>query len=167
MQQITSNPDFIIRQTHYQDIELILQFIRELAEYEKLLHEVVADTETLKQHLFGKSPHAKAIIGEFKGKPVAFALYFNNFSTFKGRPGIYLEDLFVKPHARGFGFGKMLLAYLAKVAVETDCARLEWSVLDWNKSAINFYQSLGAKAMDEWTVNRVSGADLDKLAELI
>ncbi|MDP5031255.1 MAG: GNAT family N-acetyltransferase [Paraglaciecola sp.] len=165
--QATSNPDFRIRSTTIEDSELILQFIRELAEYEKLLHEVVTDVATLQKNLFGEIQHAKAVIGEYKGQPVAFALYFYNFSTFTGKPGIYLEDLYVKPTARGHGFGKMLLAYLAKLAKEKDCARLEWWVLDWNTPAIDFYRSLGAQPMDEWTVNRVSGPNLDKLAQLL
>jgi GNAT superfamily N-acetyltransferase len=165
LQQLTSNPSFIIRPTSQDDVELILQFICELADYEGLLHEVVTDAETLKDNLFGETPHAKAVIGEFNEKPVAFALYFHNFSTFTGKPGIYLEDLYVRPEVRGQGFGKLMLAYLAKLAIDKGCSRLEWWVLDWNKPAIDFYLSLGAKAMDEWTVNRVSGEDLDALAK--
>ena len=165
MSNPTRDLNFTIRSATIEDTALILRFIQELADYEKLLHEVVADEFTLKQSLFGDTPHAKVIIGEYNGKPVSFALYFHNFSTFLGRPGIYLEDLYVQPNMRGKGLGKILLGYLATLAIQLNCGRLEWWVLDWNKPAIDFYQSLGAKPMDEWTVNRVSGEDLDKLAE--
>lgn len=158
------DPNFTIRSATIEDTALILRFIQELADYEKLLHEVVADETTLKQNLFGDTPHAKVIIGEYQGKPVSFALYFHNFSTFLGRPGIYLEDLYVQPDMRGKGLGKILLGYLASLAKELNCGRLDWWVLDWNKPAIDFYQSLGAQPMDEWTVNRVTGEALDKLA---
>lgn len=146
------------------DIPLILRFIRELAEYEKLLDDVVADEDMLAVHLFGPSPRAEVLIGEIDGGPSGFALYFHNFSTFAGRPGVYLEDLYVLPDARGAGLGKALLARLARIATERGCARLEWAVLDWNAPAIAFYRSLGAVAMDEWTVNRVDGAALAALA---
>ena len=136
-----------------------------MADYEKLLHEVIADEATLKQSLFGETPHAKVLIGEYNGVAVSFALYFHNFSTFLGRPGIYLEDLYVQPTMRGKGLGKILLGYLASLAIELNCGRLEWWVLDWNKPAIDFYQSLGAQPMDEWTVNRVAGEALGKLAK--
>ena len=125
----------------------------------------VGSRDTLKESLFGDIPHAKVIIGEYNGVAVSFALYFHNFSTFLGRPGIYLEDLYVQPNMRGKGLGKILLGYLAFIAIELKCGRLEWWVLDWNKPAIDFYQSLGAKPMDEWTVNRVTGEALDKLAQ--
>lgn len=161
----TCDPNFTIRSATIEDTALILRFIQELANYEKLLHEVVADEATLKESLFGDTPHAKVVIGEYNGKPVSFALYFHNFSTFIGRPGIYLEDLYVQPNMRGKGLGKILLGYLASVAIELNCARLEWWVLDWNKPAIDFYQSLGAQPMDEWTVNRVTGEALNKLAK--
>lgn len=161
----TRDPHFVIRPAVIQDTALILQFIKELADYEKLLHEVVADEDTLRKSLFGETPHAKVVIGEYDGKPVSFALYFHNFSTFLGRPGIYLEDLYVQPDMRGKGLGKILLGYLATLAKELNCGRLEWWVLDWNKPAIDFYQSLGAQPMDEWTVNRVTGEALDKLAK--
>lgn len=165
MHTTTRDPHFIIRPATIDDTALILQFIKELADYENLLHEVVADEATLKYSLFGETPHAKVVIGEYSGEPVSFALYFHNFSTFLGRPGIYLEDLYVQPHMRGKGLGKILLGYLATLAKELNCGRLEWWVLDWNKPAVDFYRSLGAEAMDEWTVNRVAGGDLDKLAE--
>jgi GNAT superfamily N-acetyltransferase len=161
----TRDIHFTIRPATSKDTALILRFIRELADYEKLLHEVVADEATLKQNLFGEMPHAKVVIGEYNGKPVSFALYFHNFSTFLGRPGIYLEDLYVQPDMRGKGLGKILLGYLASLAVELNCGRLEWWVLDWNKPAIDFYQSLGAQTMDEWTVNRVTDQALGELAK--
>lgn len=165
MSTITCDPNFVIRPATVEDTSLILDFIKELAEYEKLLHEVVTDEATLKNSLFGETPYAKVVIGEYQGKPVSFALYFHNFSTFLGRPGIYLEDLYVQPQMRGKGLGKILLGYLASLAIELNCGRLEWWVLDWNKPAIEFYKSLGAQPMDEWTVNRVTGDALDKLAK--
>jgi GNAT superfamily N-acetyltransferase len=146
------------------DLPLIAQFIRDLAEYEKLAHEVRFDEATLGEKLFGPRPYAEVVIGELDGTPQGFALFFHNFSTFEGRPGIYLEDLFVRPDARGSGLGKALLAHLAQLCVDRDCARLEWSVLDWNTPAIGFYQNLGATLMDEWTVMRVDGDALTKLA---
>ena len=146
------------------DLPLIAQFIRDLADYEKLAHEVRFDEAILGDRLFGARPYAEVVIGEIDGAPQGFALFFHNFSTFEGKPGIYLEDLFVRPDARGSGLGKALLAHLAKLCVERDCARLEWSVLDWNAPAIGFYQSLDAKLMDEWTVMRVDGDALTKLA---
>lgn len=153
-----------IRPATRADIPLIAQFIRDLAAYEKLSHEVRFDEAVLGDRLFGPRPYAEVIIGEIDGAPQGFALFFHNFSTFEGRPGIYLEDLFVRPEARGSGLGKALLQHLAKLAVERDCARLEWWVLDWNTPSIGFYQSLGAKLMDEWTVMRVDGAALVRLA---
>lgn len=146
------------------DLPLIAQFIRDLADYEKLAHEVRFDEAKLGENLFGPRPYAEVLIGELDGSPQGFALFFHNFSTFEGKPGIYLEDLFVRPEARGSGLGKALLAHLAGLVVERDCARLEWSVLDWNAPAIGFYQSIGARLMDEWTVMRVDGDALTKLA---
>lgn len=154
-----------IREATIADVPLILQFIRELAEYEKLLHEVVATEEILRETLFGEKPSAEVMIGYADKKPAGFALFFHNFSTFLGRPGIYLEDLYVKPEFRGKGFGQQLLAYLAKLAKERNCGRLEWWVLDWNEAAIKFYKNLGAIPMDEWTVFRVTGEALDELAK--
>ena len=145
------------------DLSLIAQLIRDLADYEKLLHEVRFDEAVLGQKLFGPRPYAEVVIGEIDGAPQGFALFFHNFSTFEGKPGIYLEDLFVRPEARGSGLGKALLSHLAMLAVERDCARLEWSVLDWNSPAIGFYQKLGARLMDEWTVMRVDGTALQQL----
>lgn len=147
-----------------QDVPLILSFIKELAEYEKLAHEVVATEELLRENLFGKHAHAEVILGYLNDQPVAFALFFHNFSTFLGRSGLYLEDLYVKPEARGNNIGQKMLAYLAKLAKERNCGRFEWWVLDWNERAINFYKRLGAVAMDEWTVYRVTGKALDDLA---
>jgi len=146
------------------DIALIAQFIRALAKYEKLLDEVRLDEGVLAEKLFGPRPYAEVLIGEIDGHPQGFALFFHNFSTFEGRPGIYLEDLFVTPKARGSGLGTALLAELARLAIERDCARLEWSVLDWNAPSIGFYKALGAKPMDEWTVFRLDGTALTNLA---
>jgi GNAT superfamily N-acetyltransferase len=146
------------------DLPLIAQFIRDLADYERLAHEVRFEEAELAERLFGKRPYAEVLIGEIDGAPQGFALFFHNFSTFEGKPGIYLEDLFVRPEARGSGLGKAFLKRLAKIGVERDCARLEWWVLDWNEPAIQFYKSLGAKPMDEWTTFRVDGAALDSLA---
>jgi len=153
-----------IRSAAAADTPMIAQFIRDLAAYEKLAHAVRFDEVRLGERLFGPRPYAEVIIGEIDGTAQGFALFFHNFSTFEGRPGIYLEDLFVRPAARGSGLGKALLAHLAALAVERDCARLEWAVLDWNAPSIGFYQNLGAKLMDEWTVMRVDGDALINLA---
>lgn len=142
----------------------VLSLIKELAAYEHMESEVSATEEILDEFLF-KRKHAEAVIGECDGKTVGFALFFHNFSTFLGRPGIYLEDLYVKPAFRGMGFGKTFLRFLAKLALERGCGRLEWSCLDWNKPSIGFYRHIGAQPMDEWTVYRVTGAGLRKLAE--
>lgn len=152
-----------IRPASAADLPLIAQLIRDLAEYERLAHEVRFDDEVLRTKLFGPRPYAEVVIGEIDGAAQGFALFFHNFSTFEGRPGIYLEDLFVRPEARGSGLGKALLSHLAALAVERDCARLEWSVLDWNEPAIGFYKKLGARLMDEWTVMRVDGDALTQL----
>lgn len=154
-----------IREATPEDIDLIHGFILALADYERLRHEVRTDKAVLAKHLFGPRPMAEVLIAELDGAAVAFALFFHNFSTFEGRPGLYLEDLFVAPEARGQGVGKALLVRLAQLAVERDCARLEWWVLDWNTPAIEFYTSLGARPMDEWTVNRVDGDALLALAD--
>jgi len=147
------------------DLPLIARFIRDLAEYERLAHEVRLEEAVLGERLFGARPYAEVLIGEIDGTPNGFALFFHNFSTFEGKPGVYLEDLFVRPEARGSGLGKALLSALAQIAIERDCARLEWSVLNWNDPAIQFYKKLGAKAMDEWTVFRVDGDALNTLAQ--
>lgn len=146
------------------DLPAIAQFIRDLADYEKLAHEVRFDEAKLGEKLFGARPYAEVAIGEIDGTAQGFALFFHNFSTFEGCPGLYLEDLFVRPEARGSGLGKALLAHLAQLCIDRDCARLEWSVLDWNAPAIGFYKGLGAKMMDEWTVMRVDGEALTGLA---
>lgn len=158
--------DLTIRAATEADVPLILEFIRDLAEYEKLADHVVATEDLLRTTLFGHPRFAEVIIGEAGGQPVAFALFFHNFSTFLGRPGIYLEDLFVKPEFRGRGYGKAMLARLAAIARSRNCGRLEWSVLNWNEPAIEFYKSLGAKPMDEWQVFRLTGEALEKLARL-
>ncbi len=146
------------------DLPLICELIRDLAEYERLADAVRFDPAVLGEKLFGARPYAEVVIGELDGAAQGFALFFHNFSTFEGRPGIYLEDLFVREPARGSGLGQALLAHLAALAVERDCARLEWSVLDWNAPAIGFYQKLGAQAMDDWTIMRLDGAALTGLA---
>ena len=156
--------EFIIRAALENDIPLILSFVKELAKYEKLKHEVKATEEILYKNIFEKK-YAEVVIGELDSVPVGFALFFHNFSTFLGKPGIYLEDLFVKEEYRSRGFGKKILSYLAKLTIERDCGRLEWSVLDWNKPAIDFYLSIGAEPMDEWTVYRLTGKELSILAD--
>ncbi len=153
-----------IRQATADDVPLILQFIRGLAEYEKLAHEAVTTEADLHATLFGERPQAEVILAFDDGKPVGFALFFHNYSTFLGKRGLYLEDLFVNPEARSKGVGRALLVQLAKIAKARDCGRFEWSVLDWNEPAIKFYKSLGARPLDEWTVFRVTGEALDKLA---
>jgi GNAT superfamily N-acetyltransferase len=160
----TKDPNFSLRFATRNDISLILSFIKELAAYEKLVHEVVATEDLLEQTLFGERKVAEVIFGEYRSETVAFALFFHNFSTFLGKPGIYLEDLFVKPEMRGKGLGKIMLSYLANLATQRGYGRLEWWVLDWNKPAIEFYRSLGAVPMDEWTVFRIAGKTLDDLA---
>ena len=153
-----------IRPATRADLPLIAQFIRDLADYEKLSHEVRFDEAALGDRLFGPRPYAEVLIGELDDAPQGFALFFHNFSTFEGRPGIYLEDVFVRPAARGSGLGTALLTALAKLAVTRDCARLEWAVLDWNEPSIGFYKALGARMMNEWTVMRVDGDALTILA---
>ena len=155
-----------IRSAAAADLPLIAALIRELAEYERLAHEVRFDPARLGEYLFGSRPMAEVLIAELDGEAVGFALFFHNFSTFEGRPGLYLEDLFVRPSARGAGLGKALLAALASRAVARGWARFEWSVLDWNTPAIGFYTALGARAMDDWTVMRVDGDALTALAKL-
>ncbi len=159
-----ATPTIVIRPALREDAGLILALIRELADYEKLAHEVVADEAGLAAHLFGERPRAEALIAEVDGQPAGFALFFHNFSTFLGKPGLYLEDLFVRPQYRGLGLGKRLMVRLARIAVERDCGRFEWWVLDWNAPAIDFYRRLGAVGMDEWTVQRVAGDALRALA---
>jgi GNAT superfamily N-acetyltransferase len=153
-----------IRPANRTDVPLILSFIRGLAEYEKLAHEMTANEELLTETLFGDHPGAEVLIASLNDEPAGFALFFHNYSTFLAQRGIYLEDLFVKPEFRGKGIGKALLQQLARIAVERNCGRLEWAVLDWNEPAIGFYKSLGASPMDDWTVFRVTGDALNELA---
>ncbi|WP_221638254.1 GNAT family N-acetyltransferase [Listeria booriae] len=145
------------------DVPLVLRFIKELAEYEGMLDQVVATEEALHEWLFEKEK-AEVLIGEYDGESVGFALFFHNFSTFLGRSGIYLEDLYVQPNVRGKGFGKAFLKRLAEIAVERGCGRLEWWCLDWNKPSIDFYLKMGAEPMEDWTVYRIAGETLTKLA---
>lgn len=154
---------FKLRFAKEEDIGLVLKFIKELADYEKLLSEVVATEEILYDSLFIRKA-AEVIIAEYDNKPIGFALFFHNFSTFLGKPGIYLEDLYIRPDMRGKGFGKTMLAYLAKLARDRNCGRFEWWCIDWNEPSINFYKSIGAIPMDEWTVYRVDKEALIKLA---
>ena len=162
---MTTTQTVTIRAAVPADLPLICTLIRDLAEYERLAHEVRFDEAGLGQYLFGPRPMAEVLIGEVDGAAQAFALFFHNFSTFEGKPGLYLEDLFVRPEARGCGLGKALLASLAQLAVERDCARFEWSVLDWNTPSIAFYEALGARSMSDWTVMRVDGDALMTLAK--
>ncbi len=155
---------FTIRHAVESDVPLILWFVKELAKYEKLSHEVLATEDDFRKNLFGEKQFAKVIIGEYHSEPVGYALYFHNFSTFLGKPGLYLEDLYVKEEERGKGFGKAMLAYLARLAVDQQCERYEWAVLDWNEPSIKFYESLGASLMKEWIITRVKGENLLKLA---
>ena len=155
---------FSIRPATIDDVPVILALIRELAEYEKLSDEVVATDDVLRETLFGNQPGAEVLIASVDDQPAGFALFFHNFSTFLGLPGIYLEDLFVRPEFRSSGLGRTLLAYLARLATERRCGRLEWSVLDWNQPAIGFYKKLGAEAMSDWAVYRLTGDALDTLA---
>jgi GNAT superfamily N-acetyltransferase len=156
------NPN--IRFAVSEDLNVIFSFICALADYEKLREEVRADPAVLGEHLFGAIPRAETLLVEFDGKPVGFALFFHNFSTFEGRPGIYIEDLFVLPEMRGKGLGKALLARLAQLVIERGCARLEWAVLDWNKPSIDFYEAIGARPMKEWIIQRLDGEALSSLA---
>jgi GNAT superfamily N-acetyltransferase len=160
----THVPGVTLRFATVEDTSVILELIRDLAEYERLSHDVVADEARIRESLFGDRRVAETLIAEDGGAAVGFALFFHNFSTFLGRPGIYLEDIYVRPAARGRGIGKALLAKLAKIAVERGCGRMEWSVLNWNEPAIGFYRGLGALAMDEWTVFRLTGSALEDLA---
>lgn len=153
-----------IRAATEDDIPIVLRFIRQLADYERLSHEVVASEELLRRNLFGTRPVAEVVLGHYEQRAVAFAVFFHNFSTFLGKPGLYLEDLFVVPEMRGKGFGQQMLTYLARLALERNCGRFEWSVLDWNDPAIRFYKNLGAVPMNEWTVFRLTGKALERLA---
>jgi GNAT superfamily N-acetyltransferase len=156
--------NFQIRPATANDIPLISQFIKELAEYEKLAHEVTATDDTLRANLFGSRKTAEVLLAFENDQPVGFALFFQNFSTFLGKPGIYLEDLFVRPRFRGRGYGKALMIELARIAHERDCGRFEWAALNWNKTAIDFYTGLGAKPMSDWTVFRLTKNEITTLA---
>lgn len=160
----TTADTFRIRPSTAQDSAAILGFIRELADYEKLAYEVSATEQDIRTQLFGAHPKAECVIAELGGTAIGFALYFHNFSTFLAKPGLYLEDLYVKQEFRGQGYGRRLLSYLAKLALARGCGRFEWAVLDWNEPAIRFYQSLGARIMDAWRINRLTGSALEKLA---
>lgn len=154
-----------IRPATEADVPLLLQFIRDIAEYEKLPDEVVADESILKESFFGERPTAEAIFGEWDGKPAAFAVFFENFSTFMGRSGLYLEDLYVRPEYRKKGIGEQMLRHLAGIAVDRGCPRFEWVALDWNEPAIRFYENLGAQQMEEWRLFRMTGSALKNMAQ--
>ena len=155
----------MIRTGTEEDAPVIFSLIKELAEYEHLSHEVVASVDDIRETLFGERPFAETLIGEYQGLPISFALFFYNFSTFLGKPGIYLEDLYVQPEQRGKGFGSEMLAHIATLAKERNCGRFEWSVLNWNTPAIRTYEKLGAAPMKEWILYRLSGGALDRLAD--
>jgi GNAT superfamily N-acetyltransferase len=159
-----NQPTFRLEPATERDLGLILRFITELGAYEQLAHEVTATEEELRESLFGFPPAAEVVIAYAGDEPAGFAVYFPTFSTFLGRRGLYLEDLFVVPSWRGLGLGRRLLAYVARVAVERDCGRLEWAVLDWNELALAVYRKIGARPMSEWTVQRLTGAALRDLA---
>jgi len=161
---MSDKPLLSIRTATADDVPLVAQLIRELAEYEKLAHAAVATEDGLRGQLFGERPAAEVLIAEADGEPAGFALFFHTFSTFLGKRGLYLEDLFVRPAFRGLGLGRHLMAALARTAVQRDCGRFEWSVLDWNEPAIAFYRRLGAVGLDEWTVQRLEGDALHALA---
>ena len=158
-------PKFEIRPARIEDVPIILQLIRDLATYERAPNDVTATEGQLAEVLFGARPSAEVLLAFEQATAVGFAVFFHNFSTWLGRPGLYLEDLFVKPEMRGKGYGRALLVYLAKIARERGCGRMEWAVLDWNDPAIQFYRKLGAKPMDEWTVFRLTSDGIAKLAE--
>jgi GNAT superfamily N-acetyltransferase len=157
-------PDIEIKPARKEDVPLILWFIKELAAYERMADKVVATEDSLTESLFGERPGAEVLIAYTRGEPAGFAIFFHNYSTFLARPGLYLEDLYVKPELRGQGVGRALLSHLARLATQRNCGRMEWWVLDWNESAIKFYRDLGAVPMDDWTVYRMTGDALDKLA---
>lgn len=154
----------ILRSATPADVPVLFRLIQALAEYEKLSHAVTGNSEALSEHLFGTHPYAEAVLAEYAGQPAGFALFFSNYSTFLTQPGIYLEDLFILPEYRRQGIGKAMLSYLAQLAVERGCGRLEWSVLDWNEPAIAFYRRMGASVLDDWRICRVTGESLIQLA---
>ena len=154
----------MIRSATAQDVPIILDLIKQLAEYERLSDKVVATEQQIRDTLFGEPPAAEVLLATLEGETVGFAVFFTTYSTFLAKPGLYLEDLFVKPHARGKGIGKALLARLAKIAVERDCGRVDWQVLNWNEPSIRFYEALGAVPLSDWTTYRLTGDSLAKLA---
>lgn len=160
---MSSNP--LLRAAEARDVNAIVGLIRELAEFEKLTHLVQVTPESLAPHLFGERPAVECVVGEVDGAVVAFALFFANFSTFLGKPGLYLEDLYVRPAHRGSGLGKALLRHLGRLAAERGCGRFEWSVLDWNENAIRFYESLGASVLPDWRICRITGERLATFAQ--
>ena len=162
---MSPNSKFLIRPATEEDAPAIFSLIKELADYEHLSHEVVASVNDIRNTLFGSHPFAETLIGEVENLPVSFALFFYNYSTFLGKPGIYLEDLYVQPEHRGKGFGSKILAYIAALARKRNCGRFEWSVLNWNTPAIRTYEKLDATPMKEWTLYRLSGEALDNLAD--
>jgi GNAT superfamily N-acetyltransferase len=161
---MTVHSDLIVRFAEPDDSKALFDLIQGLAEYEKLSHAVTGDASALQEHLFGSRKYVEAILAEYSGKAVGFALFFHNYSTFLTKPGLYLEDLFVLPEYRRQGIGKALLIKLAQIAVERDCGRLEWSVLDWNESAQAFYRSMGASILDDWRICRVTESAISQLA---
>ena len=161
----TTVSNFMIRPAAENDAATIFSLIKELADYEQLTHEVVATENDIRRSLFGEHPFAEALIGEYQRNPISFALFFYNFSTFIGKPGIYLEDLYVKPEYRSKGFGRKMLAYIARLAIKRSCGRFEWSVLDWNTPAIRTYDRLNAKPMQDWILYRLTGEALVELAK--
>ena len=161
---MTTATKFLIRPATATDVGAIFSLIKELAEYERLAHEVVATEDDIRRSLFGERPYAEALIGEYDQTPISFALFFYNFSTFVGKPGIYLEDLYVKPEYRGQRFGRQMLAHIARLAIKRNCGRFEWSVLDWNTPAIRTYDRLQAKPMKDWILYRLTGEALKNLA---
>lgn len=160
-----TNTQFAIRNATRDDVPIILQLIRELALYERAPDEAVATAEILEKALFGPNPAAEVLLGEEAGEPICFAIFFHNFSTWLGRRGLYLEDLFVRPARRGKGYGRALLVRLAEIAWERDCGRMEWAVLDWNEPAIEFYRKLGARPNDDWTIFRLTRDGIAQLAQ--
>jgi GNAT superfamily N-acetyltransferase len=165
MDSFQADDHILLRFAEEKDIAIILEFIRGLAEYEHLLDTVEIKEADLKKHLFEKKL-IEVVIGEYDGKPAGFALFFHNFSTFLGRLGIFIEDIFVKPEFRGKGLGKFFFSFLAKIAVQRNCGRLEWACLNWNKPSIEFYKNQGARPLDEWTTYRITGDSINKLAEM-
>jgi GNAT superfamily N-acetyltransferase len=161
----TAISNFTLQFAREDHLPLILQFIKELAEYEELSAQVIADEERLRKHLFGEDPQAEVILAKYQEQYVGFALFFHNFSTFLAKPGLYLEDLYIKAEHRHNGYGTEIFKFLANLAIERECGRFEWSVLNWNEPAIRFYESIGAKSMDGWTRYRLKGESLNQLAD--